>query len=302
MEIAKVSISGVSAQTMSASPIPVGIIGSTVTLEFNDPTWDGLTKNVVFVGAKDVEVLDVQDRVVLPAEVITAPNILVRMGICGIAADGSLAIPTLWADLGVTRPGTPVNMGSNPTLPIWAQLMNMIGSPRNLNTDARDNLVNAINETLSKIAETEDGKDGEDGEDGGYYTPEVTQPTSNTMEIAFSPSKADMPAVEKKTITLPGSDSGQNGNGGGLSTTAANLLIEILESAVYNANVTGKIANLKEALASGGSGGGDAGSDSGEDTPDEPTVTDDITVADGVMTIVSVGSAITVSDGTMTIA
>ena len=99
----------------------------------------------------------------------------------------------------------------------------------------------------------------------------------------------------------------KNLTGGGLSTTAANLLIEILESAVYSANVSGKIASLKEALASGGSSGGD---NTGGETPDEPDVpdvpdepvVDEITVSDGVMTIVSVGSAITVSDGAMTIA
>ena len=93
--------------------------------------------------------------------------------------------------------------------------------------------------------------------------------------------------------------------GGGLNAQAANLLIEILETAVYSTNVSGKIASLKEALASGGSSGGDSGSgdsgDSGEDSGEE-TVTDDITVSGGVMTIVSVGSAISVSNGVMTIA
>ena len=92
---------------------------------------------------------------------------------------------------------------------------------------------------------------------------------------------------------------------GGMSATAVNLLIEILESAVYNANVSCKIASLKNALAySGGSDG------SGSDEPDEPVipnepdepVADDITVADGSMTIVTVGSEISVSDGVMTIA
>lgn len=103
--------------------------------------------------------------------------------------------------------------------------------------------------------------------------------------------------------TVP--DSGQNGNG--LSTTAANLLIEILENAVYSTNVSSKIASLKDTLASGGSSGGDTGGDEPvvpdpPDEPDEPVVVDDITISDGVMTIVSVGSAITVSDGVMTIA
>lgn len=86
-------------------------------------------------------------------------------------------------------------------------------------------------------------------------------------------------------------------SGGGISSSAAALLITILQNAVFTSNQTGNIAALQEALASDGSGGGET-----PDEPDDPVVTDDITVSDGVMTIVSVGSAITVSDGAMTIA
>lgn len=90
-------------------------------------------------------------------------------------------------------------------------------------------------------------------------------------------------------------------SGGGISPAAAALLITILQNAVFTSNQTGNIAALQEALASGGSSGGDSG-DSGADSGGEETVTDDITVADGVMTIIAVGSAITVADGVMTIA
>lgn len=94
-------------------------------------------------------------------------------------------------------------------------------------------------------------------------------------------------------------------SGGGMSATAINLLIDILESAVYGTNVSGKIASLKEALLAGGSGGGDTGGGDMPDNPvepDEPVVPDDITVSNGVMTIISVGSEIAVSGGVMTIA
>ena len=58
-----------------------------------------------------------------------------------------------------------------------------------------------------------DGTDGKDGEDGGYYTPGVTQPTTDTMQISFAPSKPDMPAVNTVTVNLPVSEnSGQNVN------------------------------------------------------------------------------------------
>lgn len=92
-------------------------------------------------------------------------------------------------------------------------------------------------------------------------------------------------------------------SGGGISSTAVNLLIAILQNAVFTSNQTGNIAALQEALASGGSSGGDTPDipDTPEE-PDEPVVTDDITVSDGIMTIISVGSEITVSGGVMTIA
>lgn len=57
------------------------------------------------------------------------------------------------------------------------------------------------------------GKDGSNGVDGGHYTPVVTQPTTDTMQISFAPSKSDMPAVNPVTVNLPVSEnSGQNDN------------------------------------------------------------------------------------------
>lgn len=89
---------------------------------------------------------------------------------------------------------------------------------------------------------------------------------------------------------------------GGLSPTAVALLIDILRCATYTENVTGKIAALEAALASGGNSGG-ADTPSLPDAPEKPggTVTEDISVEDGVMTIVSVGSEISTSGGVMTI-
>lgn len=91
--------------------------------------------------------------------------------------------------------------------------------------------------------------------------------------------------------------------GSGISHTAIELLITILQNVVFTSNQTSKIASLEEALLAGSSGDTGSGDSSGDDdTGGEETVVDDITIADGVMTIVTVGSAITVSDGVMTIA
>ena len=199
MVIGKINVTGTMAYTTEALDIPQGIIGAEVVFDFS-ADWAGLKKNVVFVGAKDVEILDIHDSVNLPPEVVSATNINVRVGVVGLDANKKLVIPTLWADLGTVKPAAPVDMGYDPTLPIWAQLMGMIGDLRNLNTEDKSDLVAAVNEVM---------RNGGGGA-GGYYTPIVTQPTANTMQIAFAPSVATMPAVEPVTITLPGSDSGQN--------------------------------------------------------------------------------------------
>lgn len=126
MVIAKVKITDVRATTIMALKIPKGIIGATVELEFTGPAWDNLIKNVVFVGSKEVMILDVANEVPLPTEVVNAENIVVRIGICGVDAENNVAIPTLWADLGTVKPATPMDVGYNPQLPVWAQLQQQI--------------------------------------------------------------------------------------------------------------------------------------------------------------------------------
>lgn len=49
----------------------------------------------------------------------------------------------------------------------------------------------------------EDFGAGGTGADGGYYTPSVTQPVANTMQVAFTASKDGMPAVEAVEVALP---------------------------------------------------------------------------------------------------
>ena len=71
-------------------------------------------------------------------------------------------------------------------------------------------LQNAVDGAL--IQAKESGKfDGAPGADGGYYTPAVKQTTENTMQVSFTPSKTDMPAVDGTEITLPAGPQGADG-------------------------------------------------------------------------------------------
>lgn len=55
---------------------------------------------------------------------------------------------------------------------------------------------------------------GGSGSDGGYYTPEVTQPSADTMQVSFEASEDNMPPVEPVSVTLPAGPAGKDGEDG----------------------------------------------------------------------------------------
>ena len=152
MEVAKIEVSGTRAKTVYANTITAGMIGAEVTIVYTDPVWDGLYKTVVFRGACTKDVLTQETRVTIPVEVIAKDFVRLEVGVYGVDAEGSLVIPTTWADLKTVLPGT--DPSGDPTtdklLPVWAQLRAMIGNLDDLDTTAKNNLVAAINEVLTK--------------------------------------------------------------------------------------------------------------------------------------------------------
>ena len=66
-------------------------------------------------------------------------------------AEGNLAIPTIWADLGIVLESANPSgdATTDPSLPVWAQLQGMIGNLEELDTEAKNNLVAAVNEALA---------------------------------------------------------------------------------------------------------------------------------------------------------
>lgn len=152
MEVAKIQVSGTCARTVYAVPITAGMIGAKVKILYTDPVWDGLSKTVVFKGAGTKDVVTQDQFVTIPAEVIAQDYVRLQVGIYGTDAEGVLAIPTLWADLGTVKPGADPSgdTTTDPSLPVWAQLQGMIGNLDDLDTNAKNNLVAAVNEAMTK--------------------------------------------------------------------------------------------------------------------------------------------------------
>ncbi len=122
----------------------------TVRFVFSDD-WCGLSKTAVFTdGAKTVDVLPPGwdgDTVPIPHEILTTAGRTARVGVYGTNASG-VVLPTVWVSLGKVQPAAEPSgdPSTDPTLPVWAQLQEIIGDLADLTTKAKNNLVAAINE------------------------------------------------------------------------------------------------------------------------------------------------------------
>ena len=241
MKIAEVRVSGCRCETVRLEPIPHGIVGAVVAVEYTDPAWDSLRKTVVFRGAATKDVLDAGNEIVIPAEVVSKAGGSLYMGVYGVDAENHVAIPTIWTELGVIQgAATPSGDASTaPSLPVWAQIQAMVGDLGTLDTEAKSNLVAAINEALTKggeIAPAEvqrivedylkanppgtvsDGKDGITptiGKNGNWYlgstdTGKPSRGADGTPGATGAPGKDGAPGADGKDGITP--TIGKNGN------------------------------------------------------------------------------------------
>ena len=152
MRIAEVKVNATTCETTRLAPIPKGIVGATVSIEYTDSAWDGLTKTIVFRSAVTKDVLDSGSEVTIPAEVVSRAGVNLYMGVYGVDAANNVVIPTIWTELGLVH-GAAAPSGDASTdqsLPVWAQIQAAIGNLDELDTDAKSSLVAAINEALTK--------------------------------------------------------------------------------------------------------------------------------------------------------
>ena len=152
MIVAKIKVKGATVNTVYRKVIPAGIIGAKVEIDYADDIWGGLHKTVVFRGTVTKDVVTDANIVTMPPEVAEKPLHQLSIGVYGVDADGNIAIPTIWADLGSVRDSANPSgdTTTDPSLPVWAQIQGMIGNLDELDTEAKNNLVAAVNEALTK--------------------------------------------------------------------------------------------------------------------------------------------------------
>lgn len=132
---------------VQSEPLTSGMVGQPITLEYS-ADFDGLTLTAVFTNGKTtVDVLNPGSQCVIPHEVLDTVGTVVKVGIYAVKGD-KLVIPTVYAAVGIVLKGADPSgdVSADPTLPVWAQIQGIIGNINDLNTEAKNNLVAAINE------------------------------------------------------------------------------------------------------------------------------------------------------------
>ena len=148
----QVHITKASAHLCSPPELLTAGMAKAVSVEFAfSSDWDGLTKTAVFTnGRATIDVLPAKwdgDTVTVPSEILAVAGRYARVGVYGTNASG-VVLPTVWVSLGKVQPAVEPSgdPSADPTLPVWAQLQEIIGDLADLTTKAKENLVAAINE------------------------------------------------------------------------------------------------------------------------------------------------------------
>lgn len=148
----QIHITKASAHLCSPPEVLTAGMAKAVSVEFAfSSDWDGLTKTAVFTnGRATIDVLPAKwdgDTVTVPPEILAVAGRYARVGVYGTNASG-VVLPTVWVSLGKVQPAAEPSgdPSTDPTLPVWAQLQEIIGDLADLTTTAKNNLVAAINE------------------------------------------------------------------------------------------------------------------------------------------------------------
>ena len=175
---------------VQSEPLTSGMVGQTVEFEYS-ADFDGLTLTAVFTNGKTtVDVLNPGNQCVIPHEVLDTVGALVKVGIYAVKGD-ELVIPTIYAHIGVVLNGADPSgdVSIDPTLPVWAQIQGIIGDLTDLNTEAKNNLVAAINEAAQS------------GGGGGGSTVELDTTLTQSGKAADAKAVGDALAGKQNTIS-----------------------------------------------------------------------------------------------------
>lgn len=156
----QLTLTGAEVSAKTTGVLTSGMVGVEVSILCDD-VWDGLTKTLVCKStAGERAVLNVGDTAQLPHEVLClkeeVPDVL-WIGLEGRNGDGTMVIPSVWAQAGLILPGVypEADPSLEPENPAWAELSAGMGDLNALQTRNKTDLVSALNETWEQGVEAD---------------------------------------------------------------------------------------------------------------------------------------------------
>lgn len=129
MEGIKIDVTGNIARVIEKpTRITSGTVGMPAEFTF-DSQWDGLSKVAVFRAGDLVMAADIPEaETTVPWELLDKPNVWLSVGVYGVSADGSVVIPTTWANVSKIHVGVDLDgdHSAEPTPSIWQKIMDQI--------------------------------------------------------------------------------------------------------------------------------------------------------------------------------
>lgn len=154
MELMKISVGRTSARVIGSKGIAAGTVGGQIAIQYDDPSWNGLSKKITFRSCCVKTVANVGNMVKIPAEVVAHPGHRLMLGITGVSDAGYTIIPTVWTDLGPIYDSSESSGDDiDVTPPVWAQLMAAIGDLNSLQTASKESVVTALNELVGGLGD-----------------------------------------------------------------------------------------------------------------------------------------------------
>ena len=133
--------------------LTAGMVGKELRLEFSEE-WENLAKTVVFSnGETTLDRLYTGETMVIPAQVLEKPLEQLTVGLYGVSEEGLLVIPTVRAEGPVILPGVDPSgdPGVDPSLPVWAQLREMVEKLEQLAAAEKEELLAVIEELSRRV-------------------------------------------------------------------------------------------------------------------------------------------------------
>lgn len=145
----KIKVNDSRAVVLESEKLTSGRIGLQCQFIFSED-WDDLVKTAVCIaGEVTKDVLFTGDTITIPHECLANPFKELAIGVYGIDnSNNAIAIPTIYAMVGMIYQGADPSgdPSTDPTLPVYEQIRLEIGDLADLETTAKDTLVDAINE------------------------------------------------------------------------------------------------------------------------------------------------------------